>query len=283
MKRQISRQIAQSLVRIFPILMITGITPAQQVVSTKAGIIQYIEGDVFWDNRRVQLLPDKYFQMQNGQSLSTKQGRAELLLTPNIYLRLGENGSLRVERNEFNDTQLALEQGSALIEAVEVIKGNRIRLSLSTTVVEINKKGLYRIDAGSSELRVYGGEAVVICANRKANIKSGGMTRLDGNPNSSKFDANVADSMHQWAGKRSFDLFIASTSTRRQSHWQPDASGWLCNSDYHLRLYSESYYAEWATNRTKAEMEQREADSMNKAIKRSMDPPRFPETRVSPP
>ena len=223
MKRPIARQIAQALVIIFPILVFVRALPAQQVVGTKAGIIHYIEGDVFLDNGRLQLLPDKYPQMQNGQSLSTKQGRAELLLTPNICLRLGENGSLRMERNEFDDTQLALEQGSALVEAVEVIKENRIRLSLSTGVVEINKKGLYRIDAGSSELRVYGGEVEVTCGNRKAIIRSGRMTRLDGNPKSSKFDVNVADSMHQWAGKRSFDLFIATTGTRKQPHWQPDA------------------------------------------------------------
>jgi hypothetical protein len=267
MKRQIARLIAQSLVLIFPILMITGITSAQQVVSTKAGIIQYIKGDVLWDNGRVQLLPGKYFQMQNGQSLSTKQGRAELLLTPNVYLRLGENGSLRMERNEFNDTQLALEQGSALIEAVEVIKGNRIRLSLSTAVVEINKKGLYRIDASSSELRVYGGEAVVTYANRKAIIKGGRMTRLDSNPKSFKFDINVADSMHQWAGKRSFDLFIATGSTRKQPHWQLVGLGLLSNSNYHMRFYSELYINEWRNKqRAEAQEQKRQANENHEHV-----------------
>ena len=108
--------------------------------------------------------------------------------------------------------------------------------------MEISEAGLYRIDAGSSELRVYGGAAVAACGKRNVVIKSGRMTRLNGNPKSSKFDVNVTDSIHQWAGKRSFDLCIASESTRKQLHWQPDALGWLYNSKYHLRFYSKSYY-----------------------------------------
>jgi hypothetical protein len=256
MKRQIARRIARSLAIIFPILMIAGAAPAQQVVGTKAGIIQYIEGDVFLDSGRLQLPSDKYRQMQNGQSLSTKQGRAELLLTPNIYLRLGENGSLRMEQNDFTDTQLALEQGSALIEAVEVIKGNRFRLSLAAGVVEISKAGLYRIDAGSSELRVYGGAAGVTCGNRKAIIKRRKMTRLDSNPRSSKFDAYVADSMHRWAGKRSFDLFIATGSTRKQPHWHLVGLGLLNNSNYHMTFFSELYISQWFIKQQAEERQQ---------------------------
>lgn len=285
MQCQIARQIAQSLLIFAPIFLNSGSTPAQQLVSTRAGIVQYIEGGVFLDDRDLRLLPSKYHQMQNGQRLCLKQGRAELLLTPNIYLRLGENGSLRMDRNELNDTRLALEEGSSLIEAVEVIKGNRISVSVSACIVEISKPGLYRIDVHSSELRVYGGAAFVTCGKRRAAIKSGRMAPLNANPKSTGFDTNIADSLHQWAGKRSFDLFVATESTRKQPHWRPDALGWLYNTSYHLRFYSESYDTELSRKKHQMESEASDRARIEQSV-RSTDPshpaPHLPATPPSP-
>jgi hypothetical protein len=253
-KRQPGHLIARAVVRILPLLVIAGTASAQYVVSTKAGIIQYIEGDVFLGGSPPPLAPDGYPRIENGQSLRTKQGCAELLLSPGAYLRLGENGLLRMEQNTLDDTQLALVQGSALIEVVRQIKGNRIRIRFLTSVVEVKKAGLYRLDAASGELRVYGGAVLVASRNRKATIKTGKMVRLDGDFAPDKFDVDAADSLHEWAARRSFDLFVLSSNTRTQTHWTPITAGWLRNYNYRMSFCSPLAYDELTRNQPHQEM-----------------------------
>ncbi len=268
MKRQIAGPIIRTAAAIFPLLWITGAAPAQQVLSTKAGIVQYIEGEVFLVSR---LLQDpqvhgssSYFQMENGQILRTGLGRAELLLHPYTYLRLGENSLLRMEQNRLDDSRLALEQGCALVEVVKKMSGNSLRVRVSTSAVEISKVGLYRLDAGSSELRVYGGTAQVTIGNRRVTIKSGRMVRLEGSLASSKFDANAADSLHKWAARRSFNLFLATADTRKQMmNWKPISLGWLRNSNYRMRFYSELAFNEWS--RQEDHLEQSRIEALKRA------------------
>ncbi len=124
-----------------------------------------------------------------------------------------------MEQNRLDDMQFVLERGSALIEVVDKTRG-RIRVRLSTGFVEIRKAGLYRLDADSGELRVYGGAAVVANGNRKATIKSERMVRLDGDPASEKFDPNSVDALHEWAAQRSFDLFLANLGNSSLANWQ---------------------------------------------------------------
>ncbi len=238
-----------------PIFAVSPVVPAQQVVSTKAGIVYYVEGDVHLNSKDFKLLLDKYPQMQVGQILSTKQGRAEVILAPNALLRLGESSALQMEQNRIGDVQLKLMQGSALIEIIETIHENHTQVSLLKGVVGMRKAGLYRVDVNPSRIRVYGGEAVVTRSGKRAIVKSGRIVHLDGNLNPSGFGVTVADSLHQWAGKRSFDLFLASTDSRKQTHWYIDSLGWLVNSNYHMRFYSQSYHREWAVKQWQEWME----------------------------
>jgi hypothetical protein len=75
------------------------------------------------------------------------------------------------------------------------------------------------------------------------------MIHLDGDLASAKFDAGVADSLHKWAARRSFDLFDATKSSRKQRHWQPISMGWAHNSGYRMRFRSQRLFEEWAMNR----------------------------------
>ncbi len=126
MRQHIGRWIAWPAVTILSVVMFSVAAPAAQMVSAKAGVIQCTEGDVFLDGKPLKPSQRDYSQMETGQSLRTEKGRAELLLSPNTYLRLDENSSARLEQNRLEDTQLALEKGSALIEVVEEFKGNRV-------------------------------------------------------------------------------------------------------------------------------------------------------------
>jgi hypothetical protein len=252
-KHSYVRKNAASAAIILIMLVFADSVPAQQFLGAKAGILQQIQGEVFLDGNLLRLPRGSYIQLENGQRLSTEQGYLELVLNSGAYLRLGENGLLRMEQNRLDDTQVVLERGSALIEVVDKTRG-RIRVRLSTGYVEINKAGLYRLDAGSGELRVYGGAAVVANGNRKATIKRERMVRLDGDPASEKFDANAADALHEWAAQRSFDLFLANLGNDGQVHWKPVSLGWLRNFNYRMSFYSDQFRTWWIIDQQNQEL-----------------------------
>lgn len=253
MKQQVSLHIARSAFMAIILLSIAGAVRAQYVVSAKAGIIQFTAGNVFLDDKQLDLSKLECVQMENGQTLRTERGLAELILGTEVYLRLGQNGLLRMDRNRLNDTELALEQGSALVEVIEKTKGTQIRIRFAAGLVEIKKKGLYRLDGGSREVRVYGGEARVEKNNRKAKVKSGKMIRLDEDLRPTKFDPDEMDSLHQWAALRSFTLFVGSPSTRAQEHWTHISMGWLRNYNYRMSFRAEEFQAEWIRSRLSAD------------------------------
>ena len=242
-------------------LVFTDSVPAQQFLGAKAGILQHIQGEVFLDGNLLQLPRGSYIQLEKGKSLSTGQGYLELVLNSGAYLRLGKDGLLRMEQNRLDDVQFVLARGSALIEVVDKTEG-RIRMSFSTGFVEIKKAGLYRLDADPAELRVYGGAAVVANGNRKATIKSERMVRLSGDPASKKFDPNSVDALHEWAGQRSFDLFLANLgnsflanlSNSGQVHWKPVSLGWLRNFNYRMSFYSDQFRMWWMIDQQNQEL-----------------------------
>jgi hypothetical protein len=226
MKRADARPKARFTGLLFSILMLAGTVQSQQFVSVKAGIIQFIQGEVFLDDKSVQRVKGSYLQIDNGHRLVTKDGRVEMLLAPDVYFRLDKNGSMQMVQNRFDDTKLQLEQGSALIEVDRLLKGNRINVLVSNAIIEIREEGLYRLDAGSSELRVYGGTARIEIGNKRAEIKKGRMVRLNGDLVSQKFNITASDPLHLWAAQRSFNLFISRPFAEKHKHWSVVSADW---------------------------------------------------------
>ena len=148
---------------------------AQHVVGLRAGIIQHVRGEALLDGTKIELPQTTYVQAEPGQELSTTMGLVELLLGPEAVLRMGIFGLLRITENRLDDTRLELEQGSALVEVTREIEGNRIGVRFGNAEVEIVRKGLYRLDAGAGEIRVYGGQATVSIGSRRVKVKEGRM------------------------------------------------------------------------------------------------------------
>jgi hypothetical protein len=206
---------------------------AQKVVSARAGLISYLQGPVFVDAKRVFLKTTRFQQMENGQTLSTGRGRVELLLAPGVPLRLAENSQLRIEDTKLADTRITLQRGDALIEVVQLPEGDRIQVSVAETVTELTRPGLYRFGTVQNTLRVYGGEALVRSDTKTAPAKRGMSVALDPALTVQKFDRKQTDSLHAWAARRSFELFIGDPDAReKQTHWEPAGSGYVENKNF---------------------------------------------------
>ena len=88
---------------------------AQAVISTHSGVVHYFEGAVFLSGQPLEARLGRFASMADGAELRTVQGRAEVLLTPGVLLRLDQNGSIRMLSNSLADTRVELLSGSAMV------------------------------------------------------------------------------------------------------------------------------------------------------------------------
>src|SRR5688572_14775067 len=86
----------------------------QYVVSTKAGLVNHIEGAV---NITANASIDAGVPLKTGPA-----GFAEVLLNPGSFLRVGENSEVIVENVELDTIAVRLVSGTAVIEAAGVSK-----------------------------------------------------------------------------------------------------------------------------------------------------------------
>ncbi len=86
---------------------------AQSVISAHSGVVDYIEGDVSIDGTAIHPKFAEFPDVKAGQLVATAEGRAEILLTPGVFLRMAENTSVRMLSNALADTRLEVVSGSA--------------------------------------------------------------------------------------------------------------------------------------------------------------------------
>ena len=168
--------ITQAVAMLFIISAFSGPLSAQES-SIQREIVQATEGEVFLDGNPLQLVKDLIRFFRTGQTLSTDQGRIELLFASNTNLSIGENASFRMERSDPKSTGLRLEKGSILIEVVRNLT-DPLRVRILDSTVDIRKPGLYRLDSTPCELRVYGGTALADNGSKKRKLKAKGKLGL---------------------------------------------------------------------------------------------------------
>lgn len=189
----------------------------QQVISAQSGTVQYVEGTVYAGNQRVQRKFGQFPSLRSGEELRTADGRAEVLLTPGAFLRLAEDSSLRMVSNRLTDTRVEVLGGTVMVECDELLKDNAVSLILHGDTIHLQRQGLYRVEAASSELEVYKGEALVETASGPKEVKSGKQAVLGDTVALNHFDQAAAkDDLYQWSSQRSSNLAYA-TVTASQS------------------------------------------------------------------
>ena len=134
---------------------------AQVVISTQAGLINHTQGGVRLNDQAVESRRGQFQQMRQQDVLSTIHGRAEVLLNPGVFMRLGENSAFRLVSSQITDARVALVSGTAIVEANEVNRDTAVTLSCQQAEVSILKRGVYRLDANPPTVRVFEGKVLV--------------------------------------------------------------------------------------------------------------------------
>jgi hypothetical protein len=222
---------------------------AQDVVSARSGMIHLVEGSVFADGQAVESQFGKFPEVKENQVLRTEAGRAEVILTPGVFLRLGENGSFRMITNRLIDTRLEMLSGSAVIEAGEIPKDNSITVVFRGAAVQLVKQGLYRFDADAGELRVFQGEALVAAEGRVIEVKDGRRLAFGSEMAAVKFDREDTDALDRWSRRRAEYIAMANVSAAnsiRRSGMGWTSSGWAWNPYFGMFTFvpvSGAYYS----------------------------------------
>lgn len=206
---------------------------AQNVISTQAGLINFTEGPVAVNGAAFRTQPGQFRQMREQDTLQTGAlGRAEVLLSPGVFLRLGHDSAFRLTSGKVWDAKLELLGGTALVEAAEIGKGNRLAVAHNGATISIEKTGLYRLDAAPPAVRVLSGKAVVETAGKRIEVKGGRMLALTGEAVVTKFDRKREDSLDAWSQRRSARLAQANMAGTRSIIGErslPRSGFWLYN------------------------------------------------------
>jgi hypothetical protein len=220
--------------------LVAGSAFGQYVISAKSGLVHYTEGEVFL-GEAINPKPGEYPEIKEGQHLTTSAGRAEVLLTPGVFLRLSENSDVAMLSNRLTDTRVEIVSGSVILEVGEITKENLINVVVGGSVVEVRKPGMFRFDAGKSPMvRVYDGELSVIEASGPVKVKEGKQMLLASVPTVEKFPKDESDSFLRWAGRRSGYMAMANMSAAyqmRDNGMQWSTGGWYFSPLFGMFTY----------------------------------------------
>lgn len=199
-----------------------GLWAQRYVISARPGVVNYVEGPAFVNGEPVaQKQIGKDF-LQSNDVVSTGLGKAEILLIPGTFLRIGSDSAVRIVKLSLVDIQVRLERGEAMLEVDELTKDNSIRIlpGAGSGSVLIQKRGLYRFTAnGQPTVAVLKGKAEVFYAGRKVGLRKHHEVALAQGIEKLKFDKKKEDDLYAWSNVRAEYESAASYQTA-ESAWQ---------------------------------------------------------------
>jgi hypothetical protein len=209
--------------------------PARQMAPAQPGAVNYVEGQATLDGQPIDRNSVGNLQMQPGQMLATQNGRAEILLTPGVFVRLGADGSVQIVSPDLANTEIRLGKGRALVEVDWIQKDNKIIVDVGPQQIALQEKGLYDLDADGSQVRVFDGRAAVLQNGHEVRIQGGHEVTLT----AAKFKAEdfsktaYEDDLYRWAQLRASYVGEANIEMARTYNsgygWAPSpwiGTGW---------------------------------------------------------
>ena len=207
---------------VFAIAMTAAVCSAQSITSARSGTLHYFEGAVAIDGAPVQSRVGRFEEIKEQGVLSTARGRAEVLLTPGVFLRLGENTSIRMLDNRLVSTRVDILSGNVIVESDDPqmdLKDSPVVLLYKDYEIRMLKHGLVEINSDPGQLKVFKGEALVHTQagadNSRVTVKEGRLLSFSAALLTEKFDSRVGDDLFLWARDRSQNLSAANMSSAR--------------------------------------------------------------------
>ena len=202
------------------------------------GTINYVEGHVALDSQSVAADTAGAAAVNPGHLLETAQGKAEVLLSPGVFLRVGENSSIKMKVASGDEVRVELVRGEALVEVDQVDQARRLDVIDKGADARVDHSGLYLFNANQPAVLVYNGRVRVEDDRRGLAIKQGEELLLNSSvPKTQKLDRNATNALYSWNLQRA-------DYAAQVSEWTVEAllsldagaqytAGWYWNPWYH--------------------------------------------------
>jgi hypothetical protein len=147
--------------------------PAWGATPALPGTLNYVEGQAVIGTETLNAKSVGTVNLEAGQTLTTQTGKVEVLLTPGVFFRLGNDSSATLVSPSLTNTEVALSHGEAMVEVAEIHQDNLLRVSEGGATTQLLKTGVYGFDANSGNVQVFKGEALVRDGDHQVRIKGG--------------------------------------------------------------------------------------------------------------
>jgi hypothetical protein len=206
-------------------------------VSAKPGAVNFIEGDVTVNGDAVWTSNLKSTFLKSNDVIAVTHGRAEVLLTPGVFLRLGDNSQVRMIKPSLIETQLEVMSGENMIEVDDIVPGSSIAVMDRGSSTTLDKTGLYRFTETS--IAALDGKAEVAFGSRKVELKKNREVQIGDVLAVSKIDLSQGDDLYAWSNTRAQYNAAATYAGSTQAYQQGgygfssfSSPGWYWNSPF---------------------------------------------------
>ena len=135
--------------------------PAFGADMARPGTVNYIEGAAYLDGTQLQNRNVGSTALDPGQVLTTGAGKAEVLLTPGIFLRVDSNSAVKMISPDLTQTQVEVDRGRAAVEVDQIFPQNEVQIMDGGVTTQLMKPGYYEFDGNTPEAMVFKGRAEV--------------------------------------------------------------------------------------------------------------------------
>jgi len=237
--------------------------PAWGADTALPGTLNYIEGQASIGDQSLNAKSVGSIELQPGQTLTTGNGKAEILLTPGVFLRVGDNSTVKMVSSNLTNTQADVMKGQATVEVAEIHQYNNLRVGEDGATTEMLKDGFYAFDADQAQVRVLKGEAQVQDNDQNVTVKGGHELDLNasGRLKATKFDKNAfeASDLYRFSDLRSQYLAEANVDIARNYYaggpgwygagwyWNPWFAGytWIPGDGIFYSPFGWGFYSPW--------------------------------------
>lgn len=192
---------------------------ASDAHSALPGTLNYVEGQANIGSNTLNAGSLGSAMLEPGQTLNTGNGKAEILLTPGVFLRVDGDSAVKMISPSITNTRIQLEQGRAMLEVAELHDQNHLFVREDGFDTQLVKKGLYEFDADKQQILVFDGKAHVQDGDRIVSVKAGKKVDLNdtGTLKAHSFDKEdyKQSDLYQWSSLRSNYLAEANVDAAR--------------------------------------------------------------------
>ncbi|MGA7342904.1 MAG: hypothetical protein WBE72_17035 [Terracidiphilus sp.] len=205
--------------------------PAFGANAARPGTVNYIEGAAYLDGRPLSNKSVGSVEMNAGEELTTGNGKAEILLTPGIYLRVDDRSAVKMVSPDLELTQMEVDRGRAGVEVDQIFPQNDVQVMDGGVTTQLVKTGYYEFDANHPEAMVFRGRAEVEVGDGKYEaIKNHHELMLEDGAHvkTVNFEARgTGDDLYNWSSLRSQYLAEANNQISGEYAYAPGFNpGW---------------------------------------------------------